>query len=91
MIRFSLTLPLLVASATLCAAQDSSTTALEQTLASEQLEIIHAKARPDGSVEIVFGDVTETERERLLSKLRNHPDVKGIEAHLSPRTFCNIP
>lgn len=65
--------------------------ALHEILQREKVDIVHAKALPDGTVEILFGiDASEAEQARLIEALRAHPHVRGVEASASSRTFCRI-
>ncbi|KAF0102551.1 MAG: hypothetical protein FD187_2062 [bacterium] len=83
---------LLLASALSCQAdQGKAGVALQTVLARESLEILHAKALEDGTVEILFGvTVNDADHMRVVDSLRAHPDVKGVHAMSSPRTFCRI-
>jgi len=83
---------LLLAAALPCQAdQGKAADALYAVLARENLEILHAKALADGSVEILFGvTVNDADHLRVVETLRAHPDVKGVHAMSSPRTFCRI-
>lgn len=82
---------LLAASLSCQADQGKAGTALQAVLARESLEILHAKALADGTVEILFGvTVNDADHMRVVDSLRAHPDVKGVHAMSSPRTFCRI-
>lgn len=83
---------LLFATALPCQAdQGKADAALQAVLARESLEIVHAKALADGTVEILFGvTVNDADHLRVVDALRTHPDVKGVNAMSSPRTFCRI-
>ncbi len=82
---------LLAASLSCQADQGKAADALQAILVRENLEILHAKALEDGTVEILFGvTVNDADHMRVVDSLRAHPDVKGVHAISSPRTFCRI-
>lgn len=65
--------------------------ALRSVLRQETVDIVHAKALADGTIEIIFGiDASELEQARVVDALRAHRDVRGVVATPSPRTFCRI-
>jgi acyl-CoA reductase-like NAD-dependent aldehyde dehydrogenase len=71
--------------------EDRAQTALQGILAQADLEIIHAKALPDGSVELIFGvSVDDDTQIDIVQRLQAHPDVAAVHAQASPRTFCRI-
>lgn len=71
-------------------ASEPARTALDAVMASQQVDIVHAAAFPDGTVEVLFGiDASEREQEQIVEALRAHPDVRAVVATTSPRgVFC---
>jgi len=65
--------------------------AMATVMKGEDLEIIHSEVLPDGVVDILFGvTVTDYDYDRVVGKLRSHPDIKGVIGRTSPRTFCRF-
>lgn len=64
---------------------------LWEVLSEEEMEIIHAKALPDGAVEIIFGaSVNDADQLRVVERLRADPRVREVRASGSPRTWCRF-
>lgn len=90
MSRTALLSLLCCAALTAHAGQGSIETAMNAILAAEGgLDIMHAEARPDGVVEVVFGgSVSEHDQMRVVERLRAHPEIHDVTAWGSPSTFC---
>jgi acyl-CoA reductase-like NAD-dependent aldehyde dehydrogenase len=65
--------------------------AMATVMKGEDIEIIHSEVLPDGVVDILFGvTVTDYDYDRVVGKLKSHPDIKGVIGRTSPRNFCRF-
>jgi hypothetical protein len=73
------------------AAQQQAAAAMAALMQGEDLEIIHSEVHPDGVVDILFGvTVSDFDYQRVVDKLRSHPDIRDVIGRTSPRTFCRF-
>jgi len=71
------------------AGQATADAVLQRMLATEDVDIVHAEALPDGVIDILFGvAANELEIDRVVSQLQAHDAVRDVIVRTSPRTFC---